>query len=175
MTAEIDVELRACIDFLQNYTNQQLDSPIEQLLAQQDKQQVASLLVEALVVAFNQPPQDKHFDRNYEESLEGCAQVILNFIYSNQVDAFHLVTHLAQQLRQSEPFGPLRLRTVARIYNSIPETETVQRQEFFILTVQVASKVSIDGMEFFYIDEILCIGPHAGSTHPNVSQGRVVS
>ncbi|GJQ14270.1 hypothetical protein GpartN1_g6061.t1 [Galdieria partita] len=145
MTAEIDVELGVCIDFLQTHTNnqQQLGSQIQQLLAQQNVEQVASLLVDALIVAFNDPPTDKLADHIYEESLEGCVQVILGFIFSNQVDRFKLATQLAQHLRQSEPFGPLRLRTVTRIYNSFPETETSQRLELFILNVQVASKVNM--------------------------------
>jgi hypothetical protein len=143
MEEEEDVALAACIQFLETHTQQQqLGTEIRKLLDQKEWEKTASLFVDALIAAFNHPPPEKRDDINYEESLEGCVQVILNFIFSNQVDKHQLIL-LAQQLRQSEPFGPLRLRTVTRLYNALPETkETLQKLDLFILTVQVASKVS---------------------------------
>jgi translation initiation factor 3 subunit M len=144
MEEEEDVALAACIQFLETHTQQQqLGTEIRKLLDQKEWEKTASLFVDALIAAFNHPPPEKRDDINYEESLEGCVQVILNFIFSNQVDKHQLIL-LAQQLRQSEPFGPLRLRTVTRLYNALPETkETLQKLDLFILTVQVASKVNM--------------------------------
>eukprot|EP00871_Galdieria_phlegrea_P001242 jgi/Galph1/2118/GphlegSOOS_G809.1 len=141
---KLDVELQACIDFLQNNTTkEQIGSEIQQLLEKKDIEAVGLSLIDALLLAFNEQQPEKENDQSFKDSLEGCVQVTLSIIRTQDVDRNKLLLLLAEGLRKNNQFGPLRLRTVTQMYNSIPEKEGSERLELFIIAIEIASKAEM--------------------------------
>eukprot|EP00170_Pyropia_yezoensis_P006880 contig_28059_g6902 len=76
-----------------------------------------------------------------EADLEGCVQVLLSLVKNVCHMEEGVVRAVAKALSSGEGYGSLRLRSMALLYNSVPEASTTVRYALLLDTIRLAARV----------------------------------
>ncbi|OSX77669.1 hypothetical protein BU14_0138s0015 [Porphyra umbilicalis] len=139
-------ELRAAAAHLAFLTGDgDLVARIKTMAAAQEGVAATTALSTALAAALNAPPPaDGGGDATKPaggSDLEGCVQVLLSLVKTVCAMDAAVVTHVARSLSGGDGAGSLRLRSMALLYNSVPEQATTVRYGLLLDTIRLAARV----------------------------------
>lgn len=118
---------------------------VETMASSKDGVSATSALSTALAAALDAgPPADAPADgakQSGEADLEGCVQVLLSLVKNVCHMEEGVVRAVAKALSGGDGYGSLRLRSMALLYNSVPEASTTVRYALLLDTIRLAARV----------------------------------
>ncbi|GAB0490655.1 hypothetical protein MMPV_001892 [Pyropia vietnamensis] len=117
----------------------------ETMASSKDGKSATTALSTALAAALDAgPPGDAPAEGGKlagEADLEGCVQVLLSLVKNVCHMEEGVVREVAKALSSGEGYGSLRLRSMALLYNSVPEASTTVRYALLLNTIHLAARV----------------------------------